>query len=104
MKAAFAWCAAVAFAACFTVALYHLLRWAAGLRAPAVQGPDADALADPELRRLEDEQRRLVQALREVQFDHATGKIDAADRDRLRARYEREAAAVMAELDRRKAY
>jgi hypothetical protein len=103
MKAALAWCAAVVLAGCLTVALYHLLRWATGLKATGVPGHDADALVDPELRRLEDEQRRLVQALREVQFDHATGKIDAADRDRLRARYEREAAAVMAALDRRKA-
>lgn len=56
-----------------------------------------------ELARLEDERRRLLNHLREIQFDHDTGKLDRHDYERLRQRYEGEALAVLAELDDLKA-
>lgn len=67
----------------------------------AGQGPAPD-LDQKELARLEDERRRLLNHLREIQFDYDTGKLDANDYNRLRARYEGEAIAVLALLDTHK--
>lgn len=72
----------------------------AQLRGPVASAktarPDAD---QKDLARLEDERRRLLNHLREIQFDYDTGKLDARDYQRLCARYEAEAIAVLAQLD-----
>lgn len=59
-------------------------------------------LALPEDRRqqLEEEKRAALRALRELQFEHEAGHIGDDDYADLRARYERETAAVLTELDR----
>ncbi len=75
----------------------------AQLRAPKAtakaERPDPD---QKELARLEDERRRLLNHLREIQFDYDTGKLDTHDYNRLRVRYEGEAIAVLALLDAHK--
>jgi tetratricopeptide (TPR) repeat protein len=50
--------------------------------------------------RLTEDKRAALRALRELEFEHASGHIGDADYADLRARYEAEAAAVLAELDR----
>jgi cytochrome c-type biogenesis protein CcmI len=54
---------------------------------------------DLELERLEHEQALAVQGLRELEFDHAMGKVDAADYRRLREPLERRALAAMSALE-----
>jgi tetratricopeptide (TPR) repeat protein len=49
---------------------------------------------------LEEDKRAALRALRELDFEHASGHVSDADYADLRARYEAEAAAVLAELDR----
>ena len=75
----------------------------AQLKAPdrPSKGPHRD-LDQRELARLEDERRRLLNHLREIQFDFDTGKLDINDFNRLCARYEGEALAVLALLDEHK--
>ncbi|MSP92924.1 MAG: hypothetical protein EXR79_14165 [Myxococcales bacterium] len=91
MKAGIALAAILILVACVTFALYHALRWLAALRAPGqVAAPD-----DAATRALQDERRRVLQTLREARADFETGKLDAADYERMRARGEREALAVL---------
>lgn len=69
-------------------------------RAASVSAKPVAAEPDQrELARLEDERRRLLNHLREIQFDHDTGKLDRHDYERLRQRYEGEALAVLEDLD-----
>jgi tetratricopeptide (TPR) repeat protein len=49
---------------------------------------------------LSEQKRRVLGALREVEFEHEAGHVSADDYRDLRARYEAEAAQVLAELDR----
>ncbi|OGL02524.1 MAG: hypothetical protein A3D33_10450 [Candidatus Rokubacteria bacterium RIFCSPHIGHO2_02_FULL_73_26] len=49
---------------------------------------------------LEEEKRAALRALRELEFEHDAGHISDEDYAGLRARYEQEAAAVLAALDR----
>jgi tetratricopeptide (TPR) repeat protein len=49
---------------------------------------------------LEEDKRAALRALRELEFEHAAGHVSDADYADLRARYEAEAALVLAELDR----
>jgi hypothetical protein len=96
MKGAIAVLAMCALAVLATLALYHMVRWAAAARSGGGMAPRQD----PELTRLQDEKRRLLNHLREVRFDWETGKLDDADYRALRNRYEREAAHVLGELER----
>lgn len=58
---------------------------------------------DPEGARLQEERRRAINHLREIQFDRDTGKLDEADYLRLRARYEQQAIEVLQQLDAHRA-
>lgn len=57
---------------------------------------DADA---PEIERIDHEWALAMQGLRELEFDHAMGKVDAADYQNLRATLENRALAAMTALD-----
>lgn len=48
---------------------------------------------------LEEEKTRLLGAIKELDFDHAMGKIDDRDHRELRSRYEDETLRVIAKLD-----
>lgn len=96
MKGAIAVVAVLALALLTTLALYQFVRWLAAVRAG---GGALAALRDPELMRLEDEKRRLLNHLREIRFDYQTGKLDANDYRALRDRAEREAAAVLEAIE-----
>jgi hypothetical protein len=73
--------------------------------APFLGSRSAQARADL----LEDEVRQvealaakktvLLQSLRELEFDHQTAKISDEDYEKFRARYERQAVAIMKQLD-----
>lgn len=47
-----------------------------------------------------EQKRRLLRALRELEFEHDAGHVSDADYAELRARYETETAALLTELDR----
>ena len=49
---------------------------------------------------LEESKRGALRALRELEFEHASGHVSDADYADLRARYESEAAQILSELDR----
>jgi len=49
---------------------------------------------------LGEEKRRVLRALKDLEADHAVGKIDDADYEALVARYREDAKAVMREMDR----
>jgi cytochrome c-type biogenesis protein CcmH/NrfG len=49
---------------------------------------------------LEESKRGALRALRELEFEHASGHVGDADYADLRARYESEAAQILSELDR----
>jgi tetratricopeptide (TPR) repeat protein len=49
---------------------------------------------------LEESKRAALRALRELEFEHASGHVGDADYADLRARYEAEAAQILTELDR----
>jgi cytochrome c-type biogenesis protein CcmH/NrfG len=49
---------------------------------------------------LEESKRAALRALRELEFEHASGHVGDADYADLRARYESEAAQILSELDR----
>ncbi len=59
-----------------------------------------DAAYDAERTRLQDERDRLLNHLREVHFDHQTGKLDVHDFSQLSDRYANEAAVVLDALER----
>jgi len=96
LKTAIAVLAVIALAAFATLALYQGVRWLTMLRARRGRVIGFDA----ELVRLRDERRRLLNHLREIEFDFQTGKLDASDHKSLRNRYEREAVQVIEALDR----
>src|SRR5207249_7114103 len=50
--------------------------------------------------RLAEDKRAALRALRELEFEHASGHVSDADYADLRARYEAETAAILSELDR----
>ncbi len=58
------------------------------------------ALPPDRRQQLEEEKRAALRALRELAFEHGAGHISDDDYGDLRARYERDAAAVLTELDR----
>jgi len=58
---------------------------------------DAGAL---EIERIDHERALAMQGLRELEFDHEMGKVDAADYQSLRASLENRALAAMTALDR----
>jgi hypothetical protein len=75
---------------------------------PFLRGPDAtaDAVgeppgADPERIRLEEERDRALAALKELEFDHRTGKISDTDYRELVGPLRREAAEALRALDAR---
>ncbi len=78
----------------------------AGLRAVAAAGAWRRASAallplPPDAReQLDESKRAALRALRELEFEHASGHVSDADYADLRARYESEAAAILSELDR----
>jgi hypothetical protein len=77
---------------------------------PFLREPSAsdDRLVEPSRRererlRLEEERDRALAALRELEFDHRTGKISSADYRQLEEPLRRRAATVLRALDRREA-
>jgi hypothetical protein len=80
------------------LALRHALRAAwvlTGRNETREEGPDLELL------RLEDARDAALRNLREVHFDHETGKIDDHDFAELRVRYEGRAAEAMRAIDAR---
>jgi hypothetical protein len=96
VKGVIAVVAVCALALLTTLALYQFVRWLAAVR---MGGGALSGLRDPELMRLEDEKRRLLNHLREIRFDYQTGKLDASDYRALRDRAEREAAAILEAIE-----
>jgi len=72
--------------------LWPLVRRAAGPRTFLAVPPDA---REP----LREQKRRVLRALRELDFEREAGHVAADDYADLRARYEAEAAAILTELD-----
>ena len=85
MKSVTAAIAVLVVAALALMALYHALRFYAGLNA---DGRRREADFDLSGTLLDDEHRRHIAGLREIQFDYDTGKIDEADYRALRQRHE----------------
>jgi len=56
-------------------------------------------LGDEQFERLSNAREQAFDALRDFEFDHATGKLSEGDYRNLRARYESRAAAVLQQLD-----
>jgi tetratricopeptide (TPR) repeat protein len=77
----------------FAFAIWPLLRRRAGGSALLPLPVDARE-------QLEEDKRAALRALRELDFEHDAGHVSDADYADLRARYEAEAAQVLAELDR----
>jgi hypothetical protein len=100
LKSIIALLAVVMLAILSLLALYQGLRWLEAVRG---REDGLAALQDAERTRLEDERRRLLNHLREIRFDHDTGKLDADDFRSLTERYEAEAIAVLEEIDRMEA-
>jgi tetratricopeptide (TPR) repeat protein len=74
-------------------ALWPLLAGSRGRRTFLPVAPDA---REP----LVERKRQILRALRELQFEHEAGHVSDEDHAELRARYEAEAAEILAELDR----
>ena len=74
-------------------ALWPLLRRDAGGRTFLPLPPDRR-------QQLGEDKRAVFAALRELEFEHAAGRVSEADFADLRARYEGEAAVILGELDR----
>lgn len=92
MKAALATLALATLGALTLAALLQSLRaWLAARTA----GLASERRYEAQRTRLTDERDRLLNHLREIRFDRETGKLDAADYERLAARYTSEAAAVL---------
>ncbi len=99
---------ALASLAALAGAALALRRWARRrVRTPA-GGPDAAAVervralvsSGQPAGTLAAEEATLVEALRELEFDHCAGKLSAADYEELRGLYERRAAEALARADR----
>lgn len=100
MKGAIAVLAVCALAALVSAALWQLVRALGGWR----HGEAARlAVGDAGLQALRDDKARLLQHLRELRFDRDTGKISDDDYRQLRDHYEREASAVLDQIDARQA-
>ncbi len=56
-------------------------------------------MSDPQYEQLAGAREQAFDALRDFEFDHATGKLSEADYKTLRARYETRAASIMQQLD-----
>lgn len=56
-------------------------------------------MGDPQYEQLAGAREQAFDALRDFEFDHATGKLSEADYKTLRARYETRAASIMQQLD-----
>ena len=65
----------------------------ADLEALAAQHRDVDALGE--------QKRRVLRALKDLEGEHALGKIDDADYEVIAMRYREEAKALMREMDRK---
>jgi hypothetical protein len=63
----------------------------ADLEALAAQNRDIDALAE--------DKRRVLRALKDIESEHALGKIDDADYETIATQYRQEAKALMREMD-----
>jgi tetratricopeptide (TPR) repeat protein len=88
---------AIALAVIGIPALVFVL-WPLRARAGA---PSALLPLPPDAReQLEESKRAALRALRELEFEHASGHVGDADYADLRARYEAEAAQIFSELDR----
>lgn len=92
----------VAVLAVVAVAALLLLAMQQGLRALwlLARGQDLAAVreGDREIATLRDDLDRALRSLAEIQFDHATGKIDDADSTIMRQRYEARAVQAMRAL------
>ena len=88
MKAALSFAAIAALGLLLLAALTQALRMALALR----DARHLDATYDAERTRLTDERDRLLNHLREMRFDHQTGKLDTQDFQRLSDRYAAQAA------------
>lgn len=95
MKAALAFAALAALGVLTLAALMQALRMMLAMR----DARQTDAAYDAERTRLTDERDRLLNHLREVQFDFQTGKLDAKDFQQLSDRYAAQAAAVLDALE-----
>jgi hypothetical protein len=60
---------------------------------------DSVASGDDQFEKLSGERDKVFDALRDFEFDHATGKLSDADYQSLRSRYEVKAAAILQQLD-----
>lgn len=65
--------------------------------AGARQGPEAERQA--RRRQLEERRRAVIESLEEIEADHAAGNLAESDFEEMRRRYEREATAVLRELE-----
>jgi len=91
-------CAAAFLVLVIVAALYRALLFVYELaRGGTERGDGYDAVQV----RLDDDRRRALSHLREVQFDYDTGKLSKDDYETLTARYESEAAAAFRSLDAR---
>lgn len=92
----------VAGAAVVAVAFFSLLAvWRAvrAWSAVAAQGDDRTPDDDIERTYLLDEKLRHLKSLKEIEFDHQTGKIDDVDFGKLKERHEAGAASAIRALD-----
>jgi uncharacterized OB-fold protein len=81
------------------LAALALLLVVAALIAQPLLGPRRPAvLPESERDRLERERKRIVRAIREVDFDRRTGKLDPEDYNRMRVALETEGASVLRAL------
>jgi hypothetical protein len=76
------------------------------LREPSAADDRLDALGESEVRRLvlAEERDRALAALKELEFDHRTGKLDDSDYRSLVGPLRREAAAALRAIDREERY
>lgn len=66
----------------------------------ATEGGGSPSAGAPEpLRELLAEKESLYAAIQELDFDHQSGKLSAADHQSLRGRYEAQAARLLSEID-----
>jgi len=81
------------------LAALALLLVVAGLIAQPLLGPRRPAvLPESERDRLDRERKRILRAIREVDFDRGTGKLDAEDHARLRTDLQAQGAEVLRAL------
>ena len=96
MKAFVAGVAVVAVAVLSLLAVWRALQaWGVLQGRDAALGPEVSF----ERTRLLDEKMRHLKTLKEIEFDHETGKIDVNDYRSLKRRHEIEAAAAIRALD-----